>query len=101
MKKVISLLNDNYLKSLEKEFNKQLSEFKNKLELGKNYTTFFIREKKIRTEIQKLRSNLRESINSVKDKLKSRKKLLAFAEEVEKRNKEREVLLQKLLSDRT
>jgi len=93
MKQIISSLNEN-LKCLEKEFNQQFDELKSKLKFGKEYANFFIQGKKIRTEIQKLRNNLKELTASSKSKLESKK---WFAEEREKRNKERELFLNNLL----
>jgi len=68
MKIAISSLNEN-LKKLEKEFNQQFDEFKNKLKFGKEYTEIFIKEKEVRTK----QDQLNRLVNSAKSKLESKK----------------------------
>jgi len=93
MKIAISSLNEN-LKKLEKEFNQQFDEFKDKLKFGKEYTEIFIKEKEVRAK----QGQLSKLINSAKNKLES-KKWWNVSEEKEKRNKNRQLLLEKFLSD--
>jgi len=52
METAIMVLSENLTRELEKEFNQQFEEFKNKLNFGKEYTELFIQEKEIRIKIQ-------------------------------------------------
>ena len=93
METAIILLSKN-LKELETEWEEQFEKLKS--ELSKEHTSLFVQEQQVRTEIQQAQHQLEELINSAKNKLKSKK---WSVEEREKRDKEREILLRKFLSN--
>ncbi|MCE8163173.1 MAG: hypothetical protein I3273_02955 [Candidatus Moeniiplasma glomeromycotorum] len=99
METAIKSLSEN-LKELGEEWNKQFEEFKNKLKFGKEYTSFFEQEKETREEIRKLQSQLGKSINAAKNRLES-KKWWDTSEEKEKKTKDRQLLFEKFLKDKT
>jgi len=87
-------------KELEKEFNQQFEEFKNKLKFGKEYTKLFIQEKEIRIKIQQLENQLEKLVNSAKNKLAS-KKWWDLSEEKQKRTKDRKLFFEAFLKNQS